>query len=249
MNSPDEARFPKAGGTPEGPDFSRPLRRLPDGLERVLVIDDQDDFHRLAAKALEPRGVRVKGAFTGADGVAIARVFLPNLIILDWVLKEMSGEDVARHLRLDPATKSIPTIMVSSHMDPGDAQRARQAGAHCFMTKMQFQDVLHAHRTGPAPAPSGQDLILRRGCIEANLSRDEVFVMGRRVELSPQLFVLLRLLISSPGAVLTKRLLSDGWPEGSSEVVVTKAVQRLRAALHLRRDPIATTVDGYKLIG
>jgi len=231
------------------PDFCRSPRRLPEGLERVLVIDDQDDFHRLAAKALEPLGVRVKGAFTGADGVAIARVFLPNLIILDWVLKEMSGEDVARNLRLDPATKSIPTIMVSSIMDPGDAQRARAAGAHCFMTKQQFQAILDSHRIGAAPAPSGPDLILRRGCIEANLTRNEVRVMGRRVKLSPQLFVLLRLLISRKDAVSIERLQSEGWPEGCTEAAIKKAVQRLRGALGLRRDPIATTVDGYKLIG
>ena len=145
MNPTRGGRLPKADGPSGWPAFYRNPQRFPADLKRMLIIDDQDFLYRDVSQLLGPLGVRVKGAATGDEGMAIARVFLPDLIILDWILKEVSGETVARNLRKDPATQAIPTIMVSSIMEEGDAQRAQEAGAHLFLTKDQFRDVLNSY--------------------------------------------------------------------------------------------------------
>lgn len=131
--------------------FYRDPRRFPLDVKRVLVIDDLEDFHRIVSRCLARHGVSVKGARAGAEGVALARAFQPDLIILDWVLKETTGEAVARLLRQDPATRSIPTIMVSAHIDAADAPRARAAGAHLFMRKEDLETKLLSYYEPAAP--------------------------------------------------------------------------------------------------
>jgi DNA-binding response OmpR family regulator len=359
--------------------FSRNPRRLPADLKRVLVIDDMESFRHLVSRYLTPCGIAVKEAATGDEGMALARAFRPDVIILDWVLKEVSGEEVARRLRKDAATKSIPTIMVSGLIDPSEAHRARAAGAHLFLSKDQLQatlcaygrpaatipaaprvlvieddsgsqefirralyarncdlifagdgksglrqarlaapalilldlglpdlngvevfkalkteeatknipvlimtalsdssgatdsliamlqttDVLHkpfgadefAARVArilnapPGSSAAQQDLIMQRGRLWVNLTRNEVYAEGKRTALTPQLLVLLRLLLSHAEPLSVERLLAEGWPKNTDEAVVKKAVQRLRESLRLSPDPIAAVGHGYKLVG
>jgi DNA-binding response OmpR family regulator len=370
----------KSDGVLSWDTFYRSPLRLPADLKRVLVIDDLESFRHLVSRCLTPHGISVKEATTGEQGISIARAFKPDVIILDWVLKEVSGENVARSLREDAATKSISTIMVSSVMDPSDAHRARAAGAHLFLTKDQLQSALisygrpaagvlpisrrvlvieddegsqefirhslsgkgcelifaqsgrsglqQARLASPAlilldlglpdlngvevfkalkadistkdipvlvmtamadnfgaleslmqmlrptdflhkpfgadefaarvlrilassagSSPSRQDLILKRGRIQVNLTRGEVHVEDRRKELTPQLLILLRLLISHQEAISVEKLLSDGWPTSKDPNTVKKTIQRLREALRLTPDPIASVGHGYKLVG
>lgn len=134
---------------------------LPDGLARVLVVDDFESFRLLVSSCLQPLGIAVAGAATGDEGLALARSFKPDIIILDWVLKgSMSGLNAVRELRKDDALKSIATIMVSSIKDPSDALRARAAGANLFLTKDQLQNVLQAYVERAAAARSGAARIL-----------------------------------------------------------------------------------------
>lgn len=120
--------------------------RFPTNLTRVLVVDDTASFRGLVSRCLEPHGVVVKGAATSEDGLSIARTFKPDVIILDWVLKGLSGEHFARQLRKDAAINSIPTIMVSSVKEETDAARAVRAGANAFMTKDQIQGILLSYK-------------------------------------------------------------------------------------------------------
>ena len=128
--------------------FFREPQRLPAGLKRVLVIDDKKPFPQLAARCFEPK-VKVQSATGGEEGVALARALLPDLILVDWVMSEMSGEEVVRRLRQDPATRSIPTVLVSGYLDPDDSRealRARAAGADLFLTKDQVQVLMLTYR-------------------------------------------------------------------------------------------------------
>lgn len=135
------ADFFAYSGRVQGPS----LIRFPANLARVLVVDDAESFRGLVTRCLEPR-VAVKGAATCDDGLSIARLFKPDLIILDWVLKELSGLHFARQLRKDAAISSIPTIMVSSVKEPEDAARAVSAGANAFLTKDQIQTMLLSYK-------------------------------------------------------------------------------------------------------
>jgi len=132
--------------------------RLPSHLARVLVVDDSESFRLLVSRCLKPQGVMVKGAAGVEDGLPIARLFKPDVIILDWILKGFSGEHFARQLRKDATISSIPTIMVSSVKEPTDAVRAVRAGANAFLTKDQLQTILLSYKR--QETPSARDRIL-----------------------------------------------------------------------------------------
>ncbi|MCR4296659.1 MAG: response regulator transcription factor [Elusimicrobia bacterium] len=134
--------------------------RFPTNLTRVLVVDDAESFRHLVSRCLEPQGVTVKEAATSEEGLAIARSFKPEVIILDWILKGLSGLHFARHLRKDAAINSIPTIMVSSIKGPTDAERALQAGANVFLTKEQIQAALFSYKRQEARSARGHILVI-----------------------------------------------------------------------------------------
>lgn len=134
--------------------------RFPTNLSRVLVVDDTSSFRSLVSRCLEPKGVTVKGAATCEDGLDLARLFKPDVIILDWILKGLSGVHFARQLRKDAAINSIPTIMVSSIKGPTDVERAVQAGANLFLTKDQIQVALFSYKRQEARPARGRILVI-----------------------------------------------------------------------------------------
>jgi CheY-like chemotaxis protein len=102
--------------------------RLPDpaahGAARVLAIDDDPMALELIEAILRPEGYAVLEAAGGQEGVAIARRELPALVILDLLMPEVDGFSVVERLRADPATASIPIVLLTSaSMTPEDKQR------------------------------------------------------------------------------------------------------------------------------
>lgn len=116
---------------------------------RLLVIDDQDSFGKIVARSLSARGIEVKAVRTGAEGVAASRTFRPEVILLDWLLKETSGEAVARELRAASQGDQSFILMMSGVKDHEDAARAVRAGADAFLTKDEVYKLL-------LPAPRGR---------------------------------------------------------------------------------------------
>jgi CheY-like chemotaxis protein len=135
----------------EGPvqhfDRTTPEVRRPDldlGASRIVLhIEDNPSNVRLMERILEHRrDIRVVAAMQGRLGVDLAREHRPALILLDLHLPDIGGEHVLQLLRADPATASIPVIMVSADATPGQAQRLLAAGATAFLTKPLDVNVL-----------------------------------------------------------------------------------------------------------
>lgn len=82
--------------------------------KKILLIDDEMDVRLLLEKALAAEGYSVASAYNGNNGLALARLEHPDLVILDRVLGDMLGEEVAAKLRADPKTKNIPIIFLSA---------------------------------------------------------------------------------------------------------------------------------------
>jgi DNA-binding response OmpR family regulator len=128
--------------------------------KRLLVIDDHDSFRTFVGRALAPRGLEIKGAAGGVEGIEIAKSFRPQVVLLDWILKGASGEAVARQLR----TLAFPTftLLLSAVMSSCDPDRARQAGADGFMTKNEIYKLIMpgASRPSRQTRPQGPVLII-----------------------------------------------------------------------------------------
>jgi diguanylate cyclase (GGDEF)-like protein/PAS domain S-box-containing protein len=101
----------------------------------ILVVDDDVRNRKLLQMLLEPEGYRTAGASTGEEALALVPEARPDLILLDVILPGISGHDVARRLKLDPATWNIPIIMVTARTDRAARLTGLKAGAEEFLTK------------------------------------------------------------------------------------------------------------------
>jgi CheY-like chemotaxis protein len=97
----------------------------------VLAIDDDPLAVTLVQSLLEPEGFVVVGALGGEQGLRIARAELPNLILLDLLMPEMDGFEVLERLRVDPTTRAIPVVVLTSKtIDAKDRERLSAQVTH-----------------------------------------------------------------------------------------------------------------------
>ena len=101
----------------------------------VLVVDDHDLNRELVRSVLERRGQRVLQARDGEEGVSLARLHHPDLVLMDLAMPKKDGLAATRELRADPATRSIPIVALTALAMRGDEERARAAGVDDYLTK------------------------------------------------------------------------------------------------------------------
>ena len=102
---------------------------------RILVVDDEERNRRLLVAMLEAEGYTALEAAEGRQALELARQSLPDLVLLDIMMPGMDGYEVARALKADAATKSVPVVMVTALDDRDSRLRGLEAGAEEFVTK------------------------------------------------------------------------------------------------------------------
>lgn len=102
---------------------------------RILVIEDNEQNRYLVTFLLEASGYEVLTAVDGPQGIALASLELPDLILLDIQLPGMDGHAVARLLRSEPATRETPIVALTSHAMAGDREKAIAAGCDAYFEK------------------------------------------------------------------------------------------------------------------
>lgn len=103
----------------------------------VLVADDERLNRELARTFLETAGYRVVETMNGTDALEQARALQPALALVDVRMHGMSGYEVCRALKADPATQHIKVIILSAQNRPADQAEARDAGADDYLYKLQ----------------------------------------------------------------------------------------------------------------
>jgi DNA-binding response OmpR family regulator len=102
---------------------------------RILVVDDDPVILRLIEVNLDLEGFEVVTADRGADAIARARDSAPDLIILDLMMPEMSGWEIAERLQDDDKTKGIPLVFLSARTQDEDRRRGEELGVAGYVTK------------------------------------------------------------------------------------------------------------------
>ena len=111
-------------------------RAVPDAAgRRVLLVDDSELVHKLVGVWLRPEGVELLGATTAAGGVAEAKAFRPDLILLDVDLPDAGGFDVCRRLKDDPETADVPVVLLTGAAATEQKVRGLELGAVDYVAK------------------------------------------------------------------------------------------------------------------
>jgi two-component system, OmpR family, response regulator len=200
----------------------------------LLVVDDEPFLRDAVAASLRFLGFDVSTAETGAEALRLARDRPLDLVVLDVMLPDTDGFDVVRRLRRDGC--HVPVIFLTARDAQDDKVTGLTIGGDDYMTKPFGLEELAARvrtvlrRTRPVPAEpvlSFADLTLDQDTYEVRRG-------GRRIDLSPTEFRLLRYFMLNPGRVLTRaQLLDHVWDYdfGGSSTVVSTYVTYLRRKL------------------
>ncbi|MDP0929312.1 phosphate regulon transcriptional regulator PhoB [Paracoccus onubensis] len=202
----------------------------------VLVVEDEGAQREVLQYNLEAEGFEVVVADNGEDALLLVLEEQPDLMVLDWMLPKVSGIEVCRQVKADPATRGIPIIMLSARSEETDRVRGLETGADDYVVKpysvVELMARLRTQLRRTRPATMGERLSF--GDIILDAAEHRVFRGGLPLHLGPTEFRLLSTLMEKPGRVWTREQLLDRvW--GRDIYVDTRTIDvhvgRLRKAL------------------
>ncbi|MGA0965647.1 MAG: phosphate regulon transcriptional regulator PhoB [Paracoccaceae bacterium] len=221
----------------------------------VLLVEDEPAQREMLAYNLEAEGFDVITADNGEDGLILVDENDPDLIVLDWMMPQLSGIEVCRRLKSNSKTRQIPVIMLSARAEEVDRVRGLETGADDYVVKpysvIELMARLKAHLRRIRAAAVGDRL--EYADIMLDPETHKVFRSQSELKLGPTEFRLLSTFMEKPGRVWSRdQLLDRVW--GRDIYVDTRTVDvhvgRLRKALcqYGGDDPLRTVRGaGYAL--
>ncbi|MFA3915604.1 phosphate regulon transcriptional regulator PhoB [Ruegeria hyattellae] len=221
----------------------------------VLVVEDEPAQREVLGYNLEAEGFRVVKAENGEDALLLVEEDNPDIIVLDWMMPNLSGIEVCRRLKIRPDTRGIPVIMLSARSEEVDKVRGLETGADDYVVKpYSVAELMARVRTQLRRVrPSTVGLRLEFEDIVLDAETHKVSRAKKSLKLGPTEFRLLSTFMEKPGRVWSREQLLDRvW--GRDIYVDTRTVDvhigRLRKALtqHGGTDPVRTVRGaGYAL--
>lgn len=222
---------------------------------KVLLVEDEPAQREVIAYNLEAEGFDVVQAGDGEEALLLVEEEAPDIIILDWMMPNLSGIEVCRRLKMRPETNKIPVIMLSARGEEVDRVRGLETGADDYVIKpfsiLELMARVRVQLRRVRPSSVGEVLSWEDIRIDSEAYR--VFRADKVVKLGPTEFRLMTTFMEKPGRVWTREQLLDRvW--GRDLYVDTRTVDvhigRLRKALCQfgHGDPIRTVRGaGYSL--
>lgn len=210
---------------------------------RVLVVEDEADIAALVAYQLTREGFRVETAANSNQALSSIEREVPDLLVLDRMLPGVSGDEILRMLRKQPATRGLPVLMLTAKREQEDRIEGLELGADDYLTKpfsprelaLRVRSIL---RRVAQPTPEAGGRILRAGTLAVDVSAYSATLDGESLHLTPTEFRLLEALLERRGRTQSRRqLLERAWdvePEVARRIhtrTVDMHVRRLRAKL------------------
>jgi len=219
----------------------------PNGEPAVLVVEDESALSTLLRYNLEREGYRVFEAKDGEEALILADEMKPDLVVLDWMLPQLSGIEVCRRLRRRGHMRNVPIVMLTARGEETDRIRGLDTGADDYIVKpfsmTEFLARLRAVMRRVRPSLVEDVVVV--GEISIDRGTHRVRRASRDIPLGPTEYRLLDQLMQHPGRVFSREQLLDSiW--GSDVYVEARTVDvhigRLRKALNDpgEKDPIRT---------
>jgi two-component system phosphate regulon response regulator PhoB len=173
---------------------------------KIFIIEDESSIIQLVQHNLEKEGFIVSSSTNGNDGLKELKKFEPNLLLLDWMLPDLSGIDICKNIRKDNNFKGLPIIMLTAKGENEDKIKGLDSGVDDYLTKpFSFNELMARikavlRRTNPTSVSDNlefDDLNLDR--IEKRVFRD-----NKEIKLGPTEFRLLEFFLSNPKRVYSR---------------------------------------------
>ncbi|MDQ6804417.1 MAG: response regulator transcription factor [Actinomycetota bacterium] len=215
---------------------------------RVLVVDDEPDIVFVIATALRHAGFEVDSAATGREALAKVADASPSVIVLDVMLPDMEGFDVARRMAGDGA--GVPILFLTARAGTEDKVHGLTIGGEDYMTKpFSLEELIARIRVILRRGGSAQPASSRVAFADLVLDEDtrEVTRGGRQIELTATEYRLLRYLMRNPERVMTRAQLLDhvwNYDFGGDGRVLETYISYLRRKVDVEDPPLIHTVRG-----
>ena len=222
--------------------------------KKILLIEDDKDIINLVKHYLEKEGYRTFEASEGVKGLDILKKEKVDLTILDIMLPELNGIEVLKRIKGDSKTSGIPVIMLTAKGEETDKIVGLELGADDYITKPFSPKELVARIKAllrRVEKPVEKTDTLKYGELIMDISRHEVKVKEKEIELTAKEFGLLEELLRNKGRVLTRDTLLNnvwGYDYFGNTRTVDVHIRRLREKIPLLEKSIITVKQlGYKL--
>jgi two-component system alkaline phosphatase synthesis response regulator PhoP len=228
-------------------------------MDRILVVDDDRDIVRLVQSYLNKAGYETLTAYDGETALQLLRAEKPQLLVLDLMLPDRDGWEVASLVRADPRIGATPIIMLTARVEDSDKIAGLEIGADDYITKPFNPRELVARvrallRRSLLQQDSRTPVRLVVGRLVLDLGKRELTREGELINLTPSEFGILQELMQNPGFVITRDELSEkalGYGSTSAGRTLDSHIKNLRRKIDLEepRDSFIQTVHGvgYRL--
>jgi two-component system phosphate regulon response regulator PhoB len=217
----------------------------------ILVVEDEDAIREMLVVVLEQAGFNIHAASTAAEAQRFLNDSLPDLILLDWMLPDLSGVEFARRLRKEEIYQELPIIMLTARGEEEDKIRGFSCGIDDYMTKpfsprelvARLRAVLRrSSKHQWSPQITAGDLVL-------DTEQHRLTIGDQNVDVSPTEFRLMQFFMTHPDKVFNRtQLLDQVWGRSVyiEERTVDVHIRRLRKILETYgREELVQTVRGF----
>ncbi|MDC0179187.1 phosphate regulon transcriptional regulator PhoB [Candidatus Pelagibacter sp.] len=223
---------------------------------KIFIIEDEPSIIQLVQHNLEKNGFIVLSSVNGNDGLKELKKFQPDLLLLDWMLPDLSGIDICKNIRKDNSFKDLPIIMLTAKGEEEDKIKGLDSGIDDYLTKpFSFNELMARikavlRRSNPNTVSDNlefEDLVLDR--IEKRVYRDK-----KEIQLGPTEFRLLEFFLVNPKRVYSRdQILENVWPNNINveSRTIDVHIRRLRKSINIQnKKELIRTVrsSGYSLI-
>lgn len=221
----------------------------------VFIAEDETSIVTLLKYNLEKEGYKVTSSENGNEALKLIKDINPDLILMDWMLPDLSGVEVCKNLKNNKKFSDIPVIMLTAKGEEEDKLKAFDTGADDYVTKPFSQKELNARiksllrRSKPQ---SSSDVVVFTD-LKIDRITKRVYRNNLEISLGPTEFKLLDFFIKNPKRVYSReQLLNNVWGENIyvEARTVDVHIRRLRQAINLENTkPLIRTVRsaGYSL--
>lgn len=223
-------------------------------MAKILVVEDNKEIQEILGFALQAKGYSVQKCYSGKEAISCLQVYKYDLIILDWMMPEITGLDVLKHYRTRGG--KTPVLMLTAKTSVDDKEQGLDQGADDYLTKpfeiKEFLARVRALLRRPSTSLAGTTLVA--GDLTLDPVTCQVTKGGKEIRLRPKLYSLLEFLMRHPNQVFSgEAILERVWTDdsmASSETVRTH-IKLLRQAIDSSGDTsLVRTIRnrGYMLV-